>query len=787
MDEAQAYQKLRDEYLANQEWRLNNLYHIRDKNGQKVLLKFNWAQRSFLAVIWYFNVILKARQLGFSTIICIYFLDCALFNSNHKCGIIDSGIDDAKKKLKMIKYAYENIPKDILNNPKIGIPTMTTNAAELVEFSNGSGISVGTSHRGDTLQKLLISEYGKVSAATPEKAREIKTGALNAVGIGQQIFVESTAEGKAGEFYELCQAAIHLKNSGKILSRLDPKFHFFAWFNNPEYRLSDEETALAVIPQEIEMYLSAFSLDPNQKAWYAVKERMMGEDMRREYPSTPEEAFEGSAEGAYYSKEMAELRKSGQIAFVPYDRSYPVHTYWDLGKTRDQSSIIFFQEIKNRKCFIDYEEKTNIAWDSYATILKERGYNYGTHWWPHDGNHSSITQSEVLTARQMAQRAGINPIKVIPVTKSIHDDVKNYCKPMLPQVWIDEKKCALLITRLDSYRRRWDKVNAMWMNEAQHDEASHGCLVGETEVLTRFGTYPIMSLPKTGEVMTLWGWKKYNNVHITRRNAELVEIRFKDGSTVKCTPEHYFLTESGWSYAKDLVRGSIIQSHLTHLRNTLMGNFIGFSRRPFTLNATSGFIELFGGAHLAKFLQSIMCTIKTVTRPTTRCTTLSVYRQHIIAKLHGVKSIVTGKNTSQMKPVCLPQYGTLPTLEGCGIVETLLKQSHTSNGSERKGHANVVAMNSMRLSGTEEPETRNGVRRNANLVVVDSVIPIEEKQDVWCLTVPDAGQFSLGNGAIVKNSDAFRTFAVQQAKHIDNTLAKLVEPGYYAQTSYHRN
>lgn len=501
MDEAQAYQKLRDDYLANQEWRLNNLYNIRDKNGAKILLNFNWAQRAFLASVWYFNVILKARQLGFSTIICIYFLDCCLFNSNHKCGIIDSGIDDAKKKLKMIKYAYENLPPWI---HQIGIPTMTTNAAELVEFSNGSGISVGTSHRGDTLQKLLISEYGKVSAATPEKAREIKTGALNAVGIGQQIFVESTAEGKAGEFYELCQLAINIKNTGKVLSRLDPKFHFFAWFNNPDYRLSDEETKLAVIPQETLAYLATFNIDANQKAWYAVKERMMGDDMRREYPSTPEEAFEGSAEGAYYAKEMAELRKSGQVTFVPYDRSCLVHTYWDLGKTRDQSSIIFFQEIKNRKHFIDYEEKTNITWDSYAMILKERGYNYGTHWWPHDGNHSNILQSEILTSKQMAQRAGINPIKIIPVTKSTNDDVKNYCKPMLTQIWVDESKCALLLTRLDSYRKKWDRVNAMWMNEAAHDEASHGA--------DAFRTFAVQQAKHVDDASSKSVLKPYNNM-----------------------------------------------------------------------------------------------------------------------------------------------------------------------------------------------------------------------------------------------------------------------------------
>lgn len=474
MDEATAYQKLRDEYLGNQEWRLNNLYHIRDKNGQKVVLKFNWAQRQFLSTVWYFNVILKARQLGFSTIICIYFLDACLFNSNHKCGIIDSGIDDAKKKLKMIKYAYENIPKDILNNLLIGLPTLVTDAAEQVEFSNGSGISVGTSHRGDTLQKLLVSEYGKVSAATPEKAREIKTGALNAVGIGQQIFVESTAEGKSGEFYELCQQARRLKNARKTLTRLEAKFHFYAWFDNPDYRLSDDETATVVVSRETGAYLANFKLDANQRAWYAVKERIMGDDMRREYPSTPDEAFEGSMEGAYYTKEMAELRKSGQISFVPYDCSYPVHTYWDLGRTRDLTAIIFYQEIRGRKHFIDYEEKTNVAWNVYAIILKERGYNYGTHYFPHDGDINIVTQGEILTSREMASRVGINPIEIVPVTKNVHNDVINHCKPMLTQVWIDESKCAKLIMRLDNYRRRWDRVNAMWMNEHVHDEASHG-------------------------------------------------------------------------------------------------------------------------------------------------------------------------------------------------------------------------------------------------------------------------------------------------------------------------
>lgn len=471
MTEAEAEQELIKK-LSSFEWRINNLYHIRDKNGKKVLLKINFAQRLLLKNIWFFNVILKARQLGFSTLITIYFLDSCLFNQNHKCGIIDSGIDDAKKKLAMIKFAFENIPAE-LNHPKIGLPKLVKDAAEVMSWDNGSSISVGTSHRGDTLQKLLISEYGKVSAATPEKAREIKTGALNAVGIGQQIFVESTAEGKMGEFYDLCKYAQNLKNSGKVLTQLEPKFHFFSWFDNPDYTLNSEDAAGVVIPQETEEYLSRFNLTAGQKAWYAVKEQIMGEDMRREYPATPDEAFEGSAEGAFYTKEMALVRRSGQITNLPYDRAFPVSTYWDLGKSRSMMSIIFYQKINNKHHIIDYHESHSAGWDFYASLLNSKGYVYEKHIFPHDGD-TRIVGREITTNRQMAEQVGIRPIKIIPQTKSVWEDIRNYCKPTLPTIWFDESKASVLINHLDCYTRRWDRVNGMWLNDAQPNEASHG-------------------------------------------------------------------------------------------------------------------------------------------------------------------------------------------------------------------------------------------------------------------------------------------------------------------------
>ena len=77
-------------------WRLNNLYRIIDKSGNKSLFKLNWAQEHLYQDMWYCNLILKARQLGISTFISLLFLDRCLFNSNQHAGIIAHTREDAE-------------------------------------------------------------------------------------------------------------------------------------------------------------------------------------------------------------------------------------------------------------------------------------------------------------------------------------------------------------------------------------------------------------------------------------------------------------------------------------------------------------------------------------------------------------------------------------------------------------------------------------------------------------------------------------------------------------------
>ncbi len=85
-------------------------------------------------------------------------------------------------------------------------------------------------------------------------------------------------------------------------------------------------------------------LTPAQKAWYVKKAGTQLCDMKREYPSTPEEAFEASLEGAYYADQLAAAELQGRVGEFPAEPGVPVDTAWDIG-IGDYTSIWFFQRL----------------------------------------------------------------------------------------------------------------------------------------------------------------------------------------------------------------------------------------------------------------------------------------------------------------------------------------------------------------------------------------------------------------------------------------------------------
>ena len=115
--------------------------------------------------------------MGFTTFIQIFILDCCMFNSNIQAGVIAHNREDAEDFFtRKIRFAYEHMEPDIRN----ANPAIAASARHLV-FANGSSIRVGTSLRSGTYQLLHISEYGKLCAKYPDRAEEVRSGAMNTV------------------------------------------------------------------------------------------------------------------------------------------------------------------------------------------------------------------------------------------------------------------------------------------------------------------------------------------------------------------------------------------------------------------------------------------------------------------------------------------------------------------------------------------------------------------------------------------------------------------------------
>lgn len=470
---------------ADQWWRLCNLYWIINDDGERIKFYPNDAQERLYRNIWYSNLILKARQQGFTTLIDLLGLDFALFNANKTVGITADSKDNASKIFRnKILYPYNNLPLGLRTGD--GVVTEVESQSELV-FSNGSSVGVGVSLRSGTLQFLHVSEYGKISAKYPDKAKEIKSGSFNAVKAGQFIFVESTAEGRGGEFYEMTQTAQKMDQMVKAgtakLTELDFRFHFFAWWESPKYTMNPEgviiEPAMVLYFEKLEAEIGR-TLTPGQKAWYVKKAAQQRDDMKKEFPSTWKEAFEVALDGSYWGKDIILAREQGRIGRVPWVPAVPVNTFWDLG-SNDVTAIWFHQKVGLDNRFIEYYEMSGKGMAHFARILQERPYVYGKHYLPHDAENDLQTDKEIAETRmEILERLHVRNVEVVPRVLDKMDGI-DAVRRILPVCYFDEAKCGKLddaraggLAALENYTKRWDDKLGTWLPNPLHNWASNG-------------------------------------------------------------------------------------------------------------------------------------------------------------------------------------------------------------------------------------------------------------------------------------------------------------------------
>ena len=316
------------------------------------------------------------------------------------------------------------------------------------------------------------SEFASVCLKAPDKAREVVTGTLQSVEASgdQMVWIESTAAGRMGYFFEYCQRAEKQRN--RNLTKLDFKFFFFPWWDHPGHVLNTPMP----IPKEIDEYFkqlvrdlkwkTQFSIE--QKRWYTKQVEFLGPDIKCEHPSTSAEAFEVILEGAFFIKQFMKIRDERRICDVPINPHVPVDTAWDLGY-RDATSIWFYQTVGEEIHLIDFYENSEQNLEFYVNVLRERKYKYGRHYAPHDIRVHELGSGK--SRLETASELGLN-FKTIERVDSKADSIES-ARNILKCCWFDEVKCAEGVNHLELYRKQWNSNYGVWEKQPLHDMHSN--------------------------------------------------------------------------------------------------------------------------------------------------------------------------------------------------------------------------------------------------------------------------------------------------------------------------
>lgn len=303
---------------------IENCLKIRTKSGAIVPFKMNAAQRKLYDVARRQQesgrpvriIILKARQLGFSTLTeALIFHACAT-RPNTTALIVTHREDATANLFRMSKLYYDELPDPIK-------PMLRTSNAQEIIFENptrstkekaerpglrsrircatAGGKGIG---RSDTLQCVHLSEYAFWPEGSDGKAATL-TGILQAVPStpGSMVIIESTANGYE-DFKERWDAAVAGENDFEAV--------FFAWFENPEYEM-DPVPGTEWNPEEREL-AERYGLSDRQLQWrrWCIANNCGGSlDMfRQEYPSNPDEAFLHSGTGVFDNEQVIIRRET---------------------------------------------------------------------------------------------------------------------------------------------------------------------------------------------------------------------------------------------------------------------------------------------------------------------------------------------------------------------------------------------------------------------------------------------------------------------------------------------
>lgn len=243
-------------------------------------------------------VILKARQMGISTVIEALIFWYTATHKNQSATIV-AHLDDAARNIyEMFRRYYDNsLP---MFQPKLKYNTKKDLTFEVL----GSQIMTASAESKEVGRSRTNQIIHGSEIAFWSNGQELVAGLLQTVPMraNTMILFESTANGIGGYFYETWQAAKSGDSSFKPV--------FYAWYDADEYRITPP--ANYVPTGRGREVMDKYKLSADQAYWYETKLREFGNDydrMRQEYPSNDMEAFIASGRPRFDINKLLEYEQ----------------------------------------------------------------------------------------------------------------------------------------------------------------------------------------------------------------------------------------------------------------------------------------------------------------------------------------------------------------------------------------------------------------------------------------------------------------------------------------------
>lgn len=467
--------------LQDPVWRIENLYWIKNAKGHLERFKPTPEQCEVINAIHFLGItriiILKARQLGMSTVIDVILADFAIWNAGFQGTIVDENQAAASIKLTYkVVEAFNSMPAVIRDS----FTVQKCNSEEFTVLQEGDLVSVvfaGKGARGGTNQFIHISEWGPIQHGDPARSDEIMNGAIPSAKEGIIVVETTWMGGKHGHLWELTERAMALLEQPENMTRYDFHLFFFAWYVDPQYSV---EGNMSQIPPGIHEYFreceaklaergKPYKFTDGQKLWYYKEAMPKGAKRFAEFPTLIEECFMAPVPGAVFNKLVDACKGTGRVRRVPHMAELPVFTFWDLGAPQN-TRVTYVQFNGLDIHIIDHDGETEWTPAERVGAMRNKGYSYGGHFMPHDAETKDKTGKNYVT---IMNEAGLEGIRVIPKCRTIWPGI-NRVAELFPRFVFDEVKCKGLLEDLTVYRTKTSNVDGHQTDIIVEGKECHG-------------------------------------------------------------------------------------------------------------------------------------------------------------------------------------------------------------------------------------------------------------------------------------------------------------------------